>query len=472
MKRNFSINLFGTLYNIDEDAYELLQQYEDNMRRYFSHEPDGAEICSDIEHRVAELISELSEQGARPVTIEHVQEIVRRIGNPAEVAGGDHDASANDSQADGQQSQADGQQSQTHGQQSHADEQPSSTGERLSSAIGDYSQRVLSRKLYRAPGDKILGGVVSGLACYLGTSTTLLRIIIALLIIATMPFSLLAYLILWAIIPEARTPEEHLRMRGEPVTQQSVSEELLRQNASTAGGTSPTPSTPEAHSLLGGCFKGILIIGGILTFLSFSMAALTFFALHISGAPTFLFVETYDKTFFQVLHDFAPNSFLLMAIASGCGMLWSGIATWGLTRLFHDGEPMTATRRRTLVFTGVAAFLLMIFLYIFAGLQLAHSAIECDKVLDERFAAEQAEQEALMGEDVLSAYLEPGTYVLTLDTDSLATGDSLALFYQQEEDSVRTSVAAGETFSVNGGLVTYGSNHNPAHHAIFIEKTK
>lgn len=77
-----------------------------------------------------------------------------------------------------------------------------------------------------------------------------------------------------------------------------------------------------------------------------------------------------------------------------------------------------------------------------------------------------------MGEDVLSAYLEPGTYVLTLDTDSLATGDSLALFYQQEEDSVRTSVAAGETFSVNGGLVTYGSNHNPAHHAIFIEKTK
>ncbi len=465
MKRNFSINLFGTLYNIDEDAYELLQQYEDNMRRYFSHEPDGAEICSDIEHRVAELISELSEQGARPVTIEHVQEIVRRIGNPAEVAGGDHDASANGSQADGQQSHADG-------QQSHADEQPSSTGERLSSAIGDYSQRVLSRKLYRAPGDKILGGVVSGLACYLGTSTTLLRIIIALLIIATMPFSLLAYLILWAIIPEARTPEEHLRMRGEPVTQQSVSEELLRQNASTAGGTSPTPSTPEAHSLLGGCFKGILIIGGILTFLSFSMAALTFFALHISGAPTFLFVETYDKTFFQVLHDFAPNSFLLMAIASGCGMLWSGIATWGLTRLFRDGEPMTATRRRTLVFTSVAAFLLMIFLYIFAGLQLAHSAIECDKVLDERFAAEQAEQEALMGEDVLSAYLEPGTYVLTLDTDSLATGDSLALFYQQEEDSVRTSVAAGETFSVNGGLVTYGSNHNPAHHAIFIEKMK
>lgn len=454
MKRNFSINLYGTLYNIDEDAYALLQQYEDNMRRYFGRESDGAEICSDIEHRVAELISELSEQGTRPVTIEHVQEIVRRIGNPAEVAGGDASASCSEEQP------------------SCADGQPSSAGERLSSAVGDYSQRVLSRKLYRAPDDRILGGVVSGLANYLGMSATLLRIIIALLVIASLPISLLIYVILWAIIPEARTPEDHLRMRGEAVTQQSVSEELLRQNATAAGTVSPTPSSPEARSVLGGCIKGFLIAGGILTFLGFSMAALTFFALQLSGMPAFLSAGVYDTTFFQVLHDFAPNSFLLMAFASACGMLWSGIATWGLTRLFRDGESMSATRRRTLVFTGVAAFLLMIFLYILAGLQMAHSAIECDKVLDERFAAEQAEQEALMGEDVLSAYLEPGTYVLTLDTDSLATGDSLALFYQQEQDSVRTGVKPGETFTINGGFVTYGSTHNPDHHAIFIEKAK
>lgn len=465
MKRNFSINLYGTLYNIDEDAYELLQQYEDNMRRYFSHESDGAEICNDIEHRVAELISELSEQAARPVTIEHVQEIVRRIGNPAEVAGSD-DAPSTDC---GQSSASDAQPASSA---PDADERVSSAGERLSSTLGDYSQRVLSRKLYRSPNDKILGGVVSGMATYFGTSATLLRIIIALLIIVSLPISLLIYLVLWAIIPEARTPEDHLRMRGEEVSQQSVSEELLRQNATAAGGASTTPSTPEARSVLSGCFKGFLIVGGIVTFLCFSMAALTFFALQLSDMPTFLFTETDNTAFSQVLHDFAPNFFLLMAIASTCGMLWSGIATWGLTRLFRDGEPMSVTRRRTLTFTGVAAFLLMIFLYIFAGLQMAHSVIECDKVLDERFAAQQAEQEALMGEEVLSSYLDPGTYILTLDTDSLATGDSLALFYQQEEDSVRTSVKPGETFSVNGGIVTYGSTHNPDHHAIFIEKAQ
>lgn len=464
MKRNFSINLFGTLYNIDEDAYELLQQYEANMRHYFSHEADGAEICNDIECRVAELLSELKAQGTEAVSIEHVQDIIRRIGDPAEVAGGgdaSFAASEPPSAADGQSAPS----------TPHADKQPSSTGERLSSTLGDYSQRVLSRKLYRSPSDKILGGVVSGLACYLGTSATLLRIIVALLILASMPFSLIAYLILWAIIPEARTPEDHLRMRGEAVTQQSVSEELLRQNATAAGAASPTPSSPEARSVLGGCFKVILITGGILTFLGFSMAALTFFALQMSGEPLPLLTD-YDRTYANTLHDTAPYFFLLMAIASACGMLWSGIATWGLTRLFRNGKPMTATRRRTLVFTGVAAFLLMIFLYVFAGLQMAHSVIEFDKVRNERFAAEQAEQEALMGEDVLSSYLEPGTYVLTLAADSLAAGDSLALFYQQEGDSVRTPIAPREAFTVDGGLVTYGSTHNPGRHAIFIEKTK
>ena len=33
MKRNITINLFGQLYAIDEDAYELLKKYLDNIRR-------------------------------------------------------------------------------------------------------------------------------------------------------------------------------------------------------------------------------------------------------------------------------------------------------------------------------------------------------------------------------------------------------------------------------------------------------
>ena len=57
MKKNITINLFGSLYAIDEDAYELLRNYLDNMRSYFSNKEDGNEIATDIESRVGELLS-------------------------------------------------------------------------------------------------------------------------------------------------------------------------------------------------------------------------------------------------------------------------------------------------------------------------------------------------------------------------------------------------------------------------------
>lgn len=70
MKKNITINLFGQLYNIDEDAYELLEKYQKNIRSYFSRREGGEEVADDVEHRVAELFAELKEQGVEAITIE------------------------------------------------------------------------------------------------------------------------------------------------------------------------------------------------------------------------------------------------------------------------------------------------------------------------------------------------------------------------------------------------------------------
>ena len=86
MKKNITINLYGSLYAIDEDAYELLKRYEDNLRAYFSRQADGQEIADDIERRVADLFEELKAQGVEAITIEHVQDIITRLGKPEEVA--------------------------------------------------------------------------------------------------------------------------------------------------------------------------------------------------------------------------------------------------------------------------------------------------------------------------------------------------------------------------------------------------
>ena len=92
MKKNIQINLFGTLYNIDDDAYNLLEQYIDSMRRYFSNQDGGEEIADDIEHRVAELLWQKKQQGMEAVDIDSVKEIISQIGNPQDIDGDAADA--------------------------------------------------------------------------------------------------------------------------------------------------------------------------------------------------------------------------------------------------------------------------------------------------------------------------------------------------------------------------------------------
>ena len=85
MKRNITINIFGQLYAIDEDAYELLNHYLNSMKRYFSDKEGGEEIADDIEHRVAELLWQQKEEGITAISIEVVKDIIGKIGNPTEI---------------------------------------------------------------------------------------------------------------------------------------------------------------------------------------------------------------------------------------------------------------------------------------------------------------------------------------------------------------------------------------------------
>ena len=96
MKKNITINLFGTLYNIDEDAYQLLDNYLQSMKRYFGTKDGGEEIADDIEHRVAELLWEKKEQGVDAISIEIIKEIIGKIGNAEEIAGEETESAENE----------------------------------------------------------------------------------------------------------------------------------------------------------------------------------------------------------------------------------------------------------------------------------------------------------------------------------------------------------------------------------------
>ena len=228
MKKNIQINLYGTLYNIDEDAYQLLENYLESMKRYFSRQEGGAEIADDIEHRVAELLWARKEKGMEAVSNDIIREIIAQIGNPEEIA----------------PEETSFQEENEPGKENHSGREESSASEDWQTAFekaADGAQKTVQdaydklrnntegKKLFRNPNDKVLGGVCSGLAQYFGGDVVLWRVILAALFVLK-GFGLILYIILWIVLPYPITPEDYLRMKGVKVTPENLNSQILQEN--------------------------------------------------------------------------------------------------------------------------------------------------------------------------------------------------------------------------------------------------
>jgi phage shock protein PspC (stress-responsive transcriptional regulator) len=174
MKKIININLSGRVIPIEDSAYEKLQAYIESLRRYFAHEQGRDEIINDIESRIAELMNEKIRLGSSSITDEHVSEIIASMGTVA-----DFEAAEKEETATGTKSGT---------QQTDNEETYSYTRKR-------------SKRLYRDSGDKIIGGVCSGIANYLGINPTIIRILFAIITFGGFGLGFLAYIILWIVLP-------------------------------------------------------------------------------------------------------------------------------------------------------------------------------------------------------------------------------------------------------------------------------
>lgn len=228
MKKNITINLCGRLFAIDEDAYEMLATYEQSLRNYFRTREGGEEIAEDLEARIAELFDELKAKGVEAINIDHVREVIHRIGRPEEMEGEAHH-SAPEGAADASSSANNG------------PEAPSGTVEGASKA---------AKRLYRDPDDKKLMGVLSGFAAYFGGDVLWWRLGYAAIVLLSFAGSqynflwfiphqylyfniyfwgfalVIAYILLAVLMPVAETPEDRLRMKGKEVNPQNLAEEI------------------------------------------------------------------------------------------------------------------------------------------------------------------------------------------------------------------------------------------------------
>ncbi len=170
MKKVININFQGQVIAIEEAAYEVLKQYIDTLQDYFSREEGGDEIVNDIECRIAELFGNRLKHGIPCITDEDVNAIITSIGWPR-----DFDANYEE----------------TVKPEAEAELGNHRTGDNRHAAATEQP-----RRLYRNSGDKIIGGVCSGIAHYLKIDPVWVRIIFVLL------FGLLfwVYIILWIVL--------------------------------------------------------------------------------------------------------------------------------------------------------------------------------------------------------------------------------------------------------------------------------
>lgn len=342
MKKNITINLFGTLYAIDEDACALLEKYLENMKRYFGRREGGDEIADDIEHRVAEIFSELRASGVEAINIDHVRELIARIGNPEQM-----DAEA-DEMPEVEPSET-----------GAADETATAASGPAPEAEAGGGKAFFSRKLFRDPDDRILGGVMSGICHYFGATDPLpWRIMLVVLAIFSFMTVALVYLAFWAIVPEAITAEDRLQMKGRPVNPTTLNEELMRA-VDKANSYLHSPGVQSsARSFLGTlwsivvfCIKVVLlfmVIGLILTAIFFvvTLCVGTFSGWQLLVSADLL-TAPYSEVFENVVGA-VPE--LWIAAVAGC--IFLGIVLYGLVRSLVVTNParrLSTSVRVTLV---------------------------------------------------------------------------------------------------------------------------
>lgn len=177
MKKILSINIRGTVFQLDEDAYERLNKYLNEIYRHFKNKKGHEEIISDIENRIVELFQQKLTDKKQVITLNDVNEVIAAMGHPSDF---DYD----------------------------------SEEEKV------YVAEVYSRgkkRLFRDKENGMLAGVCAGLGAYFNVDKVWFRI--AFLVAFFVGGSgVLVYLILWIALPPARTLADRIEMQGDPVT--------------------------------------------------------------------------------------------------------------------------------------------------------------------------------------------------------------------------------------------------------------
>ena len=183
MNKIININLAGRLIPIDESAYDLLRDYLNRLRSFFSREKGGDEIVRDMEDRMGELFQDQLKKGKPCIMAEDIHQMIAIMGSPE--------------QLENEAGEEEPKQKQSESKSNTQQERPFDT---------------TGKKLSRSGTDSMIGGVCGGLASYFNIDPTIVRVAMVLITLAW-GTGLLIYLLLWAILPESFTQTPSIKRR-------------------------------------------------------------------------------------------------------------------------------------------------------------------------------------------------------------------------------------------------------------------
>lgn len=245
MKETIKVGIGGYAFTCDIDAYEVLNNYLDNLKAYFENKSDGAEVINDIEGRMSELLALKGEAPGYIITLADAQDIIGIMGKPSDIA--DEDTS----------------------------------DEAKESPLRKKEPMPAGKKLYRDADNAILGGVFSGLGHYFRVDPVILRIIYLVIFFFPWPFlnnhavdflgkfsglMFLAYFIFWIVVPKAQTFQQKLVMSGKDSSIDSIASGNL---SSGVRGSNLGRILKNILKVIGGLILGIVIASFVLVAISF-----------------------------------------------------------------------------------------------------------------------------------------------------------------------------------------------------------
>jgi phage shock protein PspC (stress-responsive transcriptional regulator) len=192
MKKTVSVNIKGMNFLIEEDAFDLLQNYMLRLTKALRNEKGSKEIIEDIEMRIAELCTSRLNDKKQVIEIEDIELILETLGDPAMYV--DEES------------------------QENTENTSYSSDEKTSSSFRD-------RHLYRDLDNASIAGVCAGIANFFSLDVIIIRAIFVVMFFFG-GFGFPLYVILWIVVPKAKSTIEKLRMRGKPITVDSVKEEV------------------------------------------------------------------------------------------------------------------------------------------------------------------------------------------------------------------------------------------------------